>query len=92
MAIVERWVVAVEEALCRQRHGVAKQREVEVHRSVNLKLSEVFAEQPCLCRHVIVERLALRLRQLSSHAEVMLVVRGCGCVRVGAWQHKTAQV
>ena len=68
MAIVERWVETVEESICLQSHGVAKEREVEVGIGVNLQLSGILALEPCLGGNVVVQIAALRLYELCANA------------------------
>ena len=85
--LIEQGVHAVHPGAGVEAHGVAQQAEVQVALGVELQLSGILATQPELARHVIVQQAALLFRQLSAHADVVLVpsahVRGVGHQQVG---------
>ena len=58
----------MEESICLQAHGVAKEREVEVGIGVNLQLSGILTLKPCLCHYIVVQCPSLRLDELCAYA------------------------
>ena len=81
--VVEDVAVLVEDGVGCQLDGVAEKPEVEVGIGIQAKLSGVVSRHAQIARNVIVERLALRLAQLSSDVERLFVERFVSVVHVG---------
>ena len=65
--------LAIKIRLGPKRHSVTQQGEVEFRREIHFNLSCILANEPCLCREIIVKSLTLSLDELSAHAYIMFV-------------------
>ena len=75
MAIVERRLEVMVEASGSEGHRIAEQREVEVNASVDLQFSYIISQDSQFARRVIMERLALRLAELRTDRDAVLIPR-----------------
>ena len=60
-------------SLCRKCHSIAKQREIQVCRKINLQLSCILTHKPCLCCEIIVESTSKRFGYLAANTYVVLI-------------------
>lgn len=87
MAKIERWFDVMVESGSGKRHGVAKEREVEVNASVYLDLSDIVSQESHVACDIEVKALSLGLAELRANRHAILIPRR-GAHRVG--QHIVA--
>ena len=64
----------MEETVRCQRQCVAKELEIQIGRSIELQLSDIFARQPSFSRCIVVECFSLGFAELCTNTQIVLII------------------